>query len=299
MTRSYSEKQMYKVFLSSTSRDLIEFRAAVRQAMAALDGFEVVGMEDFGARDASPREFCVQRVTESQILVGLLGHYYGSCPPRETVSFTEIEYKTARDAGRPRLMFVAPENFPIPANLRESDASFQQQRFRREVMAERVAASFARAEQLASAVTQALANWREEQRQANESGPTGLAEAPMPFVAEIRAEERLGENPYRGLEAFRKENAPRFFGREALVEQLWQAFIAMHGNATGGEASVRMLAIFGPSGTGKSSVAQAGLLAALDERPLPGRPAAPSVVFTPEARPLEFARRGSRPARDR
>jgi Novel STAND NTPase 1 len=50
---------------------------------------------------------------------------------------------------------------------------------------------------------------------------------------------------------------------------------------------VRLLAILGPSGCGKSSVAQAGLLAALDERPLPGRPAAPSVVFTPEARPVE------------
>ena len=79
---------MYKVFLSSTSRDLAGYRAAVRQAMAGLDGFEVVGMEDFGARNASPKEFCIQRVTESQILVGLLGHYYGSCPLGETISFT-------------------------------------------------------------------------------------------------------------------------------------------------------------------------------------------------------------------
>jgi Novel STAND NTPase 1 len=56
----------------------------------------------------------------------------------------------------------------------------------------------------------------------------------------------------------------------------------LHGNAP-----VRLLTILGASGSGKSSAAQAGLLAELDRRPLPGRPSPPSVVFTPEARPLE------------
>jgi HAMP domain-containing protein len=279
---------MYKVFLSSTSRDLQAYRDAVRKAIAGLDGFEVVGMEDFSARDAAPKAFCVRLVGESDVLVGLLGHYYGSCPPLETTSFSEIEYRTARDAGRPRLMFVAPDGFLIPANLRESDASFEcQQRFRQEVMAERVVASFATPVQLASAVTQALANWREEQRQAREAAATGLTEAPTHFAAAVEAENPLGPNPYRGLEAFRKEDADRFFGREALIEKLWQAFIALHGSPADGEAPVRLLTILGPSGSGKSSVAQAGLLAALDERPLPGRPAVPSAVFTPDARPLE------------
>ena len=70
-----------------------------------------------------------------------MGHYYGSCPPGETISFTELEYRTATAAGLPRLMFVAPDDFPIPASLRESDASFErQQAFRQEVMTERVVA---------------------------------------------------------------------------------------------------------------------------------------------------------------
>ncbi len=276
---------MYKIFLSSTSCDLDGYREAVHRAIDGLAVFTLVKMEDFGAQDANAKDLCERLVRESDLLVGLMGHYYGSCPPGETISFTELEYRTAAAEGLPRLMFVAPDDFPIPARLREFDASFEsQQRFRQEVMAERVAASFQEREQLASAVTRALFVWHEDRRQATES--KGLAEASVQFVA-AKPEQPLGETPYRGLEAFRKEDAARFFGREALVEKLWQAFIALHGSGAGGETPVRLLPILGPSGTGKSSVAQAGLLAALDDRPLPGRPAAPSVVFTPEAKPLE------------
>jgi Cdc6-like AAA superfamily ATPase len=122
--------------------------------------------------------------------------------------------------------------------------------------------------------------WHEERRRAEQpeqTGPTAARDAQLP----------LGENPYRGLEAFRKKDADRFFGREALIDQLWNAFLKLHAVPTDGEAPTRLLAILGASGSGKSSVAQAGLLAELEKRPLPGRPAPIEVVFTPEARPLE------------
>jgi WD40 repeat protein len=277
---------MYKVFLSSTSRDLADYREAVHRAIDGLPGLSLVKMEDFAARDASAKDLCARLVRECDLLVGLMGHYYGSCPPGDTISFTELEYRTATTAGLSRLMFVAPDDFPIPARLREPDASFErQQRFRQEIMADRVAGSFDEPQQLASAVTKSLFVWLEERRQ--QAAATGLAEAPVPFAGVAQAEQPLGENPYRGLEAFRKEDAARFFGREALVEKLWQAFIALHGSPADGETPMRLLTVLGPSGCGKSSVAHAGLLAELDERPLPGRPAAPLVVFSPEARPLE------------
>jgi hypothetical protein len=100
---------MYKVFLSSTSRDLADYREAVHRALDGLGLFQLIKMEDFGARDANAKELCARRVRESDLLVGLMGHYYGSCPPGEAVSFTELEYRTAKDAGLPRLMFAAPE----------------------------------------------------------------------------------------------------------------------------------------------------------------------------------------------
>jgi Domain of unknown function (DUF4062) len=82
-------------------------------------------MEDFGARDANAKNLCARLVRESDLFVGLMGHYYGSCPPTDTTSYTELEYRTATAANIPRLMFAAPDEFPIPASLRESDASFE------------------------------------------------------------------------------------------------------------------------------------------------------------------------------
>jgi WD40 repeat protein len=276
---------MYKVFLSSTSRDLTAYREAVHRAIDRLDGFILVKMEDFGARDETARDLCARLVGESQVLVGLLGHYYGSRPSDQAHSFTELEYRAAVASGLPRLMFFAPDDFPIPASLREPDESFQRQKtFRARVMAERVGASFDTPEQLASVVTTALANWRAKHQWKLATPSQSVEQEPTP---ESKAEKPLGPNPYRGLEAFRKEDADRFLGREALVEGLWQRFLELHRGAVDGKAPVQLLAILGASGSGKSSVAQAGLLAELDRRPLPGRPLPPSVVLTPQARPLE------------
>ena len=279
---------MDKVFLSSTSRDLETYREAVHRAIDGLPGFSLVKMEDFGARAASAKELCAGLVRECDLFVGLMGHYYGSCPPDEAVSFTELEYRTATAAGLPRLMFLAPDAFLIPASLRESDESFKrQQALRREVMTELVVAAFDSPEKLASAVTRALFVWHEERRQAAPPIGAGEVRKPGPPGEAPEAATPLGANPYRGLEAFHKEDAQRFFGREALVDQLWDAFLELHATRADGPAPTRLLAILGASGSGKSSLAQAGLLAALEQRPLPGRPVPIEVVFTPEARPLE------------
>ena len=64
--------------------------------------------------------------------------------------------------------------------------------------------------------------------------------------------------PYRGLEVFDVEHAPFFFGREALTEWL---IVKLRVSSSGQEN--RFLAILGASGSGKSSLARAGLAAAL------------------------------------
>ncbi len=67
-----------------------------------------------------------------------------------------------------------------------------------------------------------------------------------------------GRSPYVGLAAFQEEDADRFFGREELVATL----VARVKDA-------RALFIAGPSGSGKSSVARAGLMHALKTGALP------------------------------
>ena len=73
------------------------------------------------------------------------------------------------------------------------------------------------------------------------------------------------------------EHAPFFFGREALTGWLVDAL----------RGDNRFLAIIGPSGSGKSSLARAGLVAALKQGALDGSATWPIAIFRPGNRPLE------------
>ncbi|MDC2959639.1 helix-turn-helix domain-containing protein [Streptomyces gilvifuscus] len=88
--------------------------------------------------------------------------------------------------------------------------------------------------------------------------------------------------PYRGLAAFTPQDAARFFGRErataALVERVFQ-------RVGGGP-----LLLVAPSGAGKSSLLNAGLVPALRRPggfPMPGADRWPVVALTPTAHPLD------------
>ncbi|MFJ4774009.1 hypothetical protein ACIP88_33705 [Streptomyces uncialis] len=72
--------------------------------------------------------------------------------------------------------------------------------------------------------------------------------------------------PYMGLAAFEADDSEWFFGRERAVEDLTSR-LERH----------RVVALFGASGSGKSSVLRAGVAPAVEN----------VVVFTPGARPLE------------
>jgi hypothetical protein len=65
--------------------------------------------------------------------------------------------------------------------------------------------------------------------------------------------------PYLGLDAFQESDREIFFGRRRLIEHLIAHL-----------KTDRLLAVVGPSGSGKSSVARAGLLPALQQGALPG-----------------------------
>ena len=93
----------------------------------------------------------------------------------------------------------------------------------------------------------------------------------------------LGPNPYKGLLAFQETDGDRFFGRDTQIKQLWQNFCDL----PEAESGVRLLPIYGPSGSGKSSLARAGLIPELARRPIPGRDRARVAVLVPGARPVE------------
>ncbi|MGA5824142.1 caspase, EACC1-associated type [Kitasatospora sp. NPDC094028] len=88
--------------------------------------------------------------------------------------------------------------------------------------------------------------------------------------------------PYRGLQRFGEQDADYFFGRSRLTSQLLQQF-------AGRLSGAGPLVVVGPSGSGKSSVLRAGLLAAVDrgELPQPEARAWPQRVITPGPDPLQ------------
>jgi len=87
-------------------------------------------------------------------------------------------------------------------------------------------------------------------------------------------------NPYKGLRAFGEADVADFQGREMLVQQLL-------GRMAEESDLERFLAIIGPSGSGKSSLAKAGLIPALRRGALPGSENWFVVDLTPGLRPFE------------
>lgn len=85
-----------------------------------------------------------------------------------------------------------------------------------------------------------------------------------------------GPAPYVGLAAFQTSDADLFFGRERVVDDLAERI-----------RDRRFIGVFGASGSGKSSVLRAGLIARAQTRGLFGAGPQQTVLFTPGARPSE------------
>jgi tetratricopeptide (TPR) repeat protein len=132
----------WRVFVSHTS-ELREFPAAgsyvaaVERAISAC-GHVVVDMADFPAADQVPADLCRERVGTCEVYVGVLGIRYGS-PVRDApeVSYTELEFDTATEAGLDRLMFFLDTNAAdvgIPlSRLIDTEFGARQAHFRRRV----------------------------------------------------------------------------------------------------------------------------------------------------------------------
>ena len=94
----------------------------------------------------------------------------------------------------------------------------------------------------------------------------------------------LGINPYRSLDAFDEESADLFFGREMLTGKLLGHLETL---AKENSAEPRLLAVTGPSGSGKSSVVRAGLIPAIAHSEIRKLQGAEVAIMQPGRRPVE------------
>src|SRR6266516_4784870 len=77
-------------------------------------------------------------------------------------------------------------------------------------------------------------------------------------------------NPYKGLHAFKEDDAADFFGREALTQELVEQVKRLLATEHPERPPARLLTVLGPSGLGKSSVVMAGLLPRLRQGAVAG-----------------------------
>ena len=97
-----------KVFISSTYKDLIEYRAAAIRAVEGTN-YQASKMEVFGARPDEPSDACLKEVGESDLFVGIYALRYGFIPEGADISITEMEYLHAKKLGRPIYCFLLDE----------------------------------------------------------------------------------------------------------------------------------------------------------------------------------------------
>src|SRR5660398_273403 len=95
---------MARIYVSSTFNDLKEFREHVRLQLRQM-GHEDIAMEYYVAENQRPLDKCLKDVATCDLYIGIFAQRYGYIPPEQQKSITEIEYRTAFDKRKDRLIF--------------------------------------------------------------------------------------------------------------------------------------------------------------------------------------------------
>jgi tetratricopeptide (TPR) repeat protein len=215
----------WRVFISHTSelRDYPKgqsYVAAVERAVSAA-GHVIVDMKDFPAADQTPAQLCADLVRGCEIYVGVLGTRYGSpVPDKSEVSYTELEFDTATEAGLERLVFVLDtnaDNVGIPVSALIDDRyGARQAAFRARVQGGLVVQSFTDPATLGQLVERSLRELIEQRRRTG-SGTGGGKPLGTIVVGEI-PQEPLGFQPRTDLLA--ALDAPGSGSRVSVVHAL-------------------------------------------------------------------------------
>ncbi len=217
-----------KVFISSTYKDLIDYRAAAIRAVEGTN-YQASKMEVFGARPDEPLDACLNEVEESDFFLGIYAHRYGYVPASSDISITEMEYAHAKKLGKTIYCFVIDEeNQPwLPKFIEGEPGAAKLKDFKHRIQTDHVCAFFTSPEDLGMKVANALSHYAANRQPANHQSSSIVNRLP-------HTGNTLPSQPY-------------FFGREEELKTIAAALSPK--SRTWG------VLIYGPGGIGKTALA--------------------------------------------
>lgn len=138
--------------------DLIDERKKVKDTVLSMLHFPV-GMEIFGAADEEQWEIIKDTIDSSDYYVLLIAHRYGSIirsGQGEGISYTEKEYRYAKEKGIPILAFLIDDNAPVSLEKIEKDNLEKLRAFKNEVKQGRLVEYWRNPDELAQKVSISL-----------------------------------------------------------------------------------------------------------------------------------------------
>ena len=231
------------MFISHTSElrnfpKAMSYVAAVERAVSAA-GHVIVNMADFAAASHRPAQVCAEMVRGCDVYVGVLGTRYGSpVPDQQEMSYTELEFATATEAGLDRLVFLldtAAADVGIPlVELIDPEFGARQDVFRRSIQGSGLLTqSFANPDQLGSLVERALRNLAQTRQRVG----SGIRREQVPAEPQpVRASKFVNPPP---------ATAPAWFQGRQAETGLLARYVT--------DPGIRMVTVTGRGGIGKTA----------------------------------------------
>lgn len=254
-----------RVFVSSTSKDLYEYRKAVLTGINRL-GHVPVAMEYFTAEDIPAVAKCLQAVAECDLYVGIFAKRYGYIPKGYDCSISELEYKEAVAKKIPTLTFLLDDRVKWPDEFVDHGGQGERMEVFCKKLQEKIVNFFQNPDDLCAKVTAAIARTMTMQ-EAWQIASTPTRETISHWKQEINYIKRgQAEADQRRREATREfiagpfsNTVVQFFkDREKEITWLRQQLADEH---------VRLNLICGRGGVGKSALI-AKLLSDLQSNPV-------------------------------
>lgn len=149
------------VMVSSTVRDLPEYRTRVMDACLRVDMFPRM-MEHLPALDADALRASLDMVDDADVYVGIFAYRYGYIPEGHNISVTQMEYERAVERGIPRLIFLMHEDVPVlPKDFDTGEPAEKLATLKTQFMKERVLGFFKSPDDLRGLVVHSLSQVRE------------------------------------------------------------------------------------------------------------------------------------------